>query len=143
MTDCILWTKSFRKNGYGQQMTWNPETKRMKNMTAHRWTWEQAHGPIPPGCNVLHKCDNRGCVNLDHLELGSQKTNLRQMIDRGRGNKAFGVNQGLAKLDDDKVREIRQKLAGGAKVAHLASEYGVGRTAIHGVKKGLTWKHVV
>jgi GrpB-like predicted nucleotidyltransferase (UPF0157 family) len=39
---------------------------------------------------VLHKCDNRLCVNPEHLELGDNDTNMRQMAERGRAHKPYG-----------------------------------------------------
>jgi hypothetical protein len=41
---------------------------------------------IAKGQIVRHKCDNAACVNPDHLELGTQRENVRDMIERGRGN---------------------------------------------------------
>ena len=42
---------------------------------AHRWTWEQANGPIPRGMVVMHICDNPPCVELSHLRLGTHAEN--------------------------------------------------------------------
>lgn len=35
----------------------------------HVWVYEQAHGPVPPGKEVHHKCRNRACCTDAHLEL--------------------------------------------------------------------------
>ncbi|WHS68434.1 hypothetical protein NGBLDFOK_00025 [Dickeya phage W2B] len=34
----------------------------------HRWVWENQVGPIPEGYEINHKCLNRGCCNVEHLE---------------------------------------------------------------------------
>lgn len=51
---------------------------------AHRVLWILTHGPIPEGLQVCHSCDNRKCINLDHLWLGTAKQNHEDMIKKGR-----------------------------------------------------------
>lgn len=52
-------------------------------MYAHRWVWEAVNGPIPKGMVVRHKCDNRLCYRLSHLELGTQADNVADMVAHG------------------------------------------------------------
>jgi hypothetical protein len=51
---------------------------------ATRVAWETAYGPIPAGLSVLHSCDNPPCVRPDHLMLGTQRANIRDMLAKGR-----------------------------------------------------------
>lgn len=53
---------------------------------AHRLSYIEYVGPIRKGLNVLHKCDVPACVNPDHLFIGTQKANIRDMIRKGRDN---------------------------------------------------------
>jgi hypothetical protein len=82
--DCHVWTGGVHhRDGYGHfwggrlNASGNPIMER-----AHRWAWEQEHGPVPPGLLVLHSCDNPRCVRLDHLRLGTVADNSADMIAR-------------------------------------------------------------
>lgn len=75
-------------------------------MITHRASYEVHIGPIPKGMFVLHKCDNRRCINPDHLFLGTAADNTKDMINKGR---AYLDNS--LKLVDEQVVEIRHFLA--------------------------------
>ena len=81
--DCWLWTGWKDWGGYGIL------TVKDKNIKAHRFSWELFFGPIPLGLKVLHKCDVRLCVNPDHLFLGTNLDNSRDMVNKGRGRKSW------------------------------------------------------
>lgn len=58
-----------------------------RGVRAARAAWEQAQGPLPSGAQVLHKCDNPGCINAAHLFLGNAALN---MADRSAKNRQPG-----------------------------------------------------
>ena len=62
--DCLVWTGTKNKNGYGQIFVSG------RNIYVHRYAWEQANGPIPDGMLVVRKyhCDP-ACVHVGHLRL--------------------------------------------------------------------------
>ena len=66
---------------------------------AHRAAWEEWREPIPPGHKVCHRCDNSLCINPDHLFVGTQRDNIRDMHAKGRANMsglALGRNKGAS-----------------------------------------------
>jgi hypothetical protein len=78
-TGCVLWTGSMCPLGYAR--TW---WRGKAGVLVHRVAYEQVYGPFDPSLNVCHRCDTPSCVNPDHLFLGTQKDNLRDMFAKGR-----------------------------------------------------------
>lgn len=90
-TGCFIWSGHIDQYGYGS--LWSRGSKRV--IRAHRALWYVLHGEIPSGRMVCHRCDNRFCVNPDHLYLGTHADNMRDMFNRGR-NSAPPVFSGRA-----------------------------------------------
>ena len=79
LTDCWL-VKPATYNGYGQIYLNN------KQYRAHRYSYQVFVGDIPDGMLICHTCDTRNCVNPKHLFIGTQKDNMQDMKQKGRGN---------------------------------------------------------
>lgn len=126
---CWEWIASNR-HGYGQFCI------NFKVLRAHRVSYELFKGRIPEGLYICHACDNRKCVNPEHLWLGTPTDNIQDMIKKGRA-KMYGRK---GKLNEDKAEEIRQKLLNGTKYKELQKEYGVNRHSIYCIKINKSYK---
>lgn len=67
-SDCWNWI-AYKRNGYGRFKVG------AAILSAHRVSWEMAHGPVPEGLAVDHKCFNKACVRPDHLRVATIKQN--------------------------------------------------------------------
>jgi len=126
---CIEWTGSKLPSGYGRLRVGK------KIELAHRYVAAQ-HGFTITGKIVCHKCDNPSCVNIDHLFVGTQADNVKDMMNKKRN----GYNPDLGKLSVDDVRTIRSSTLSRIE---LANKYNVTPQYITSVKRGLYRKDVV
>jgi hypothetical protein len=106
----------------------------------HRHVYEEMYGPIPIDFVVRHKCDNRSCINPEHLELGTQLDNIRDAVERGRTPKGEGHWQ--AKLTENDVREIKMLISKGVRNLDIAKMYNIGKDSISNIKREKNWRHI-
>lgn len=129
---CWLWTGGKDPKGYGRTLRFH---------LAHRVSWELFVGPIPKGLCVLHECDNPPCVRPDHLFLGTNLDNVKDMVAKGR--QARGEANGRAKLTDAAVILARAKYgAGGLVFEELAAELNVSESCVRMACRGDRWSHL-
>lgn len=134
-----------------------------KLMSLHRYIWEKYNGPIPSGLCVMHKCDNRMCINPNHLRVGTLADNNHDMYTKGRAglqgpnrediirrvaaknkgkpSKVMGSKNGNSRLVEAQVLEIRS-LGGSVSKAELARRYSVDPKLIYLILQRKVWKHV-
>jgi len=140
-TPCWEWTASLR-SGYGQF------TYPQKQMFAHRFSWLVHCGEIPEGDHygttcVLHKCDNRKCVNPEHLFLGSNVDNIADKMSKGRHVVCVGEQCYNSKLSDSQVLEIREKYVPRKyTLLQIANDYDVDQSTIRAIIKRKAWRHI-
>lgn len=82
-TPCRIYGGSRTRAGYGL-LPRELRGEANKPVYVHRWTWEQVHGPIPEGDVIMHRCDQPGCFNIDHLRLGTHAENHADAVSKGR-----------------------------------------------------------
>jgi predicted XRE-type DNA-binding protein len=131
VTGCWNWTGSIFDNGYGRI------TIDGKNALAHRVSYTHFFGSIPTGLQVCHKCDNKRCINPDHLYVGTHNDNMR---DVANSDVQKGENNGQAILTQSQVLEIKTHIRE-RKIVYrkIAEMYGVSRQAIKDIASKRTW----
>lgn len=126
---CWLWMAA-RSSGDGYGFFWF----RGRQMGAHQASYLLHKGEIPPGFIVRHTCDNRWCVNPDHLLVGTSADNAHDMVSRGRHR------SGTALLTKEQVRAIRAEyVKRDGELLRLAEKYGVRATTIHAIVARVNW----
>ncbi len=112
-----------------------------RSIGAHRFAWEIEHGQIAVGLVVRHTCDNPKCVRIDHLQLGTNRDNIDDMLAKQRQRR--GESHNNHRLTEAAVIEARRAYAEGESgVVDLALANGVGRATMGQAISGMTWKHL-
>ena len=130
--DCWIWVGAKRgKSGYGCIKI----NKKVESV--HRVSWILYYGDIPSGKFVCHKCDNRLCVNPDHLFLGTARDNVLDAVNKKRmPTVAFKKSRtmrtpSIAKITNPLSVEIRERYSSeGLSYRKLARIYNVSRQTI-------------
>lgn len=134
----ICWPWLARRNGKGYGQIWFDN--RMEQ--APRAAWQLAVGPIPEGLKVLHTCDNPPCCNPAHLYVGTIADNHADMVRRGRQVlPPIGERHWNSKLKEADVLAIRALKAQGVPTKDVAVMFGVNRSTIKIIIRGITWKN--
>ena len=123
--DCWEWTAHIDPCGYGR-FGLNGKIE-----YAHRAVFFIEGSDIPSGMCVCHKCDNRKCVNPDHLYIGTNDDNINDRIKRG--------NHGV-KLTREDIPEIRKLIACETPTAEIAEQFKVSPTTVLDIKNGRAWR---
>jgi hypothetical protein len=120
VSDCVLWKGGRYVSGYGQRY------REGRGQLAHRVAWEEVNGPIPEEMHVHHRCRNRLCVNVEHMELLSNADH-------------HGKLSGHGKLTREDAAEIREMVAAGVPFRSIAAMYDVSRSNISQIVRGRRW----
>lgn len=115
-----------------------------KSYRAPRFAWRLLIGEVPSGLFVLHSCDNRACVNPDHLFLGTHDDNMLDMVQKGRatGCPLRGEEASNAKLTNDQVLAIRAKKEAGMTYRPLCRLFGITYNTAWCIVNRRTWAHI-
>jgi hypothetical protein len=136
---CWEWMASKDYKGYGQFSV------NGKSIRSHRISYmiKNGIGSIPSGMSVCHSCDNRLCCNPKHLFLGTYEDNNHDRHKKGRDGSAKGEAHGAAKLNNEKVLEIRYLLQlSSLSRTEIAKLYSVSKSTINRISTGEGWKNI-
>jgi hypothetical protein len=123
---CWNWTGAVNNTGYGILIVGSRTDGSRRCVMAHRWVMNQ------PKCQVLHHCDNRLCVNPDHLYLGTNSDNVRDRVDRDRSR---------GHLTREDVLEIRS-LQGKMLQREIAKQFNCSRGHVGDIHRRTKWRHI-
>lgn len=134
--NCWVWTGCKHPFGYGKITT---GIVRLHTIRAHVASWIVHFGPIPQGLQVNHACDRRDCTRPEHLWIGTQSDNGKDMANKGRST--IGEKHPNAKLTEREVLEIRKRYFQGSSRI-LAVEFGVSARTIRMIAHRDIWTRI-
>lgn len=127
---CWRWVGGHSGNGRGYMGV--KVNGRVKQVAAHRVSWELHSGPIPDNLDVLHHCDVLDCVRPDHLYLGTDPENARDASVRDR------LNRKLGRRNVERARALYEQ--GGVTQRELARMFNMTQASMWKALKGLTYR---
>lgn len=133
---CIRYLGALSTTGYGVFMIDG------KSYNSHRISYELFVGRIPKGQFVLHKCDNRQCIAPQHLFLGTQADNIKDMKNKKRNSCGIGEKHGHSKLTIIQVKEIKKLIQLGHKQTTIAKKFNISTQTIADIKAKRSWSYV-
>lgn len=133
-SECWPWIGCKNKKGYGVFRMF------ARGIQAHRASWWIHKGEkVPDHLLACHTCDNPSCVNPDHIFIGTNKDNMRDMVEKGRKPRPLGELSHNSKLKEFEVLEIyKSHLPASA----IHEKYGVSQSTIWAIRKGDCWTHL-
>ena len=151
MTEAEFWDRRRITTGgcweyVGYYMPYGSLAFRGQQWLAHRLAWTLTYGPIEPGLQVCHQCDNPPCFNPTHLFKGTQLVNIADMKQKGRRRgRGQGEQNGRARLTARDVRQIRRRYQTNRQrwtQQALADAYDVSQSLIFYILQRVVWTHV-
>ena len=108
-------------------------TRNGKLWRGNRYSYTINKGDIPEGLVIRHTCDNPACINPDHLILGTQKDNVKDMLERDRFRDARGEKN--PNFKDFDIEGINNDYQLGMKMIDILVKYGISKTHFYRLKK--------
>jgi hypothetical protein len=145
---CWIWNGAKTGNTERAYGVISIKSVRVAPMLVHRVVYESRFGPVPDGLDVCHSCDNRLCVNPDHLWTGTRKQNMQDCASKGRHwsqtgkySPPKGSSHPMARINEDDVVEIRKLHSSGKSMAEIGRAFGVTKTSVWQIIRMKNWTH--
>lgn len=133
--ECVIWPYATSTAGYGQV------SKNGVVQYTHRLSCVIAHGRPQRGAHAAHSCHTPACFNPRHLRWASPTENATDRAIDGTENK--GTRNGMARLSETSVRQIRKARRLGASRSRVAEDFGVSSSAVDHITSGRSWGWLV
>lgn len=130
---CKIWCMGINSSGYGNYSISD------QTYSVHRLLFTTIHNRSYYGLVVRHKCDNRACCNIEHLEIGTQSENIMDASKKNRLLKGSQNNKSV--FSEELVKEIRDQYPTKSTI-ELAKKYNTHPQTIRSLIIGRTWAHV-
>ena len=132
---CWEWLGGKSPSGYGLFIY------RGKQWKTHRFSYLLHNGSMPSGLHVLHKCDNRACVNPSHLFAGTHQDNIADAVRKGRFGRKLTAEDVLAIRAEHLILEegdySKYQMA-----AIIAPKYNLTKQYVRQIVTRKAWKHI-
>lgn len=138
-SECWEWQGHINDSGYGDMRCGSGPLLR-----AHRVSYEIHKGHIPANLLVCHSCDNPRCVNPNHLWLGTDADNMKDMDQKGRRVNApqYGEKHGMSRLTPDAIRDIRSLAKSGVSYEEIGGRFNISDVHAGRIAKRESWSHI-
>ena len=93
----------------------------------HRDLYREVYGELPQGFVIRHKCDERLCLNPNHLTYGTYSENSLDMFKRKRKKTKITFSDAANIRVDIRLQRV------------IAEEYGIDQSCVSRIKSGDHW----